>query len=56
MPIIEQKAISDYLDAWIKKADGIILKKLQSIETMRAYKKSLIYEYATGKKRIAGYT
>jgi type I restriction enzyme S subunit len=55
MPLIEQDAISDYLDVRIKRADGILLKKHRSIETMRAYKKSLIYEYVTGKKRVKGY-
>jgi hypothetical protein len=35
--------------------DSIITEKRQSIETMKAYKKSLIYEYVTGKKRVKGH-
>jgi type I restriction enzyme S subunit len=54
-PIHEQEKIADYLDDKIKKTDNIIAEKRQSIETMRAYKKSLIYEYVTGKKRVKGY-
>jgi type I restriction enzyme S subunit len=53
MPLVEQNEISGFLDTQIKKADNIITQKQQSSETMRAYKKSLIYEYVTGKKRVA---
>jgi type I restriction enzyme S subunit len=52
-PPKEQQAIAAFLDARCDQVDSIIADKRQSIETMRAYKKSLIYEYATGKKRIA---
>jgi type I restriction enzyme S subunit len=34
--------------------DTSINEKQQSIETIKAYKKSLIYEYVTGKKRVKG--
>jgi type I restriction enzyme S subunit len=53
-PLAEQQEIAAYLDDKIKATDDIIADKRQSIETMRAYKKSLIYEYVTGKKRVAG--
>jgi type I restriction enzyme S subunit len=52
-PIHEQEKIADYLDDKIKKTTNIITEKRQSIETMRAYKKSLIYEYVTGEKRVS---
>ena len=53
-PPKEQQVIAAFLDAQCSHIDGIILQKRQSIETMRAYKKSLIYEYVTGKKRVKG--
>jgi type I restriction enzyme S subunit len=53
-PIEEQQAIAAFLDIQCTKADKFITEKRQSIETLRAYKKSLIYEYVTGKKRVMG--
>lgn len=52
--IVEQEAIIDRLDAQIGEVNKIVTEKERSIETMRQYKKSLIYEYVTGKKRVAG--
>jgi type I restriction enzyme S subunit len=52
----EQFEIVAYLDKKCKTTDDIITEKRQSIDTMRAYKRSLIYEYVTGKKRVAGNT
>lgn len=49
---IEQKRIADYLDEQCSKIDFLITKKQQTIDTIQKYKKSLIYEYVTGKKRI----
>jgi type I restriction enzyme S subunit len=54
-PPKEQRAITTFLDAQCSKIAAIITGKRQSIETMRAYKESLIYEYVTGKKRVKGY-
>jgi type I restriction enzyme S subunit len=54
-PVEEQKAIAAYLDTQCKEITNIITEKQQSIDTMKEYKKSLIYEYVTGKKRIKGY-
>ncbi|MDD4493485.1 MAG: restriction endonuclease subunit S [Eubacteriales bacterium] len=48
----EQTAIVTYLDQRCAEIDDIIAEKERSIETMRQYKKSLIYEYVTGKKRV----
>lgn len=48
----EQKQISDYLDAKCEDIDGAIDGKRQQLETLAEYKKSLIYEYVTGKKEV----
>jgi type I restriction enzyme S subunit len=53
-PPNEQQAIAAFLDTQCTKTDGLIAEKRQSIETMHAYKKALIYEYVTGKKRVTG--
>jgi type I restriction enzyme S subunit len=55
-PIMEQNKIGDFLTSKCTKIDNIITEKRQSIETMKAYKKSLIHEYVTGKKRVKGYS
>jgi type I restriction enzyme S subunit len=52
----EQSQIVKYLDNQNSRIDNIINQKQQSIDTMKAYKKSLIYEYVTGKKRVKGYS
>lgn len=48
----EQKAIADYLDEKCGKIDELIRLKEQKIQSLKEYKKSLIYEYVTGKKRV----
>jgi type I restriction enzyme S subunit len=52
--IKEQQAIADYLDEKCAEIDAILVDKQKAIDTMREYKKSLIYEYVTGKKRVKG--
>lgn len=49
----EQLAISDYLDSKCTEIEKTISEKQQQLETLEEYKKSLIYEYVTGKKEIA---
>lgn len=51
-PCIEQQAIADYLDAKCADIDGAISEKQEQLETLKEYKKSLIYEYVTGKKEV----
>ena len=51
-PIKEQKKISDYLDLRTSDIDAILLKKQTQIQNLEEYKKSLIYEYVTGKKEV----
>ncbi|MDE6708588.1 MAG: restriction endonuclease subunit S [Oscillospiraceae bacterium] len=51
-PMYEQKQISDYLDKKCEEIDSIISEKKQQIKTIEEYKKSLIFEYVTGKKEV----
>lgn len=51
----EQMEIVDYLDRKCASIDNIISKKEQLISELESYKKSLIYEYVTGKKEVPGY-
>lgn len=51
-PIQEQQRIADYLDRKCAEIDSIITEKKQQIETIEEYKKSLIFEYVTGKKEV----
>lgn len=48
----EQRKISEYLDNFTESIMKIILIKQQKIEKLGEYKKSLIYEYVTGKKEV----
>lgn len=57
MPVLvptkeEQQEISDYLDHKCSQIDKLIALKQQKIEKLQQYKKSLIYEYVTGKKEV----
>ncbi len=49
-PLDEQQEIADYLDNKCAEIEQIIADKKSQIETLDVYKKSLIYEYVTGKK------
>ena len=51
-PYAEQKEIADYIDNKATEIDRIIAKKEQFLSEMEKYKKSLIYEYVTGKKEV----
>lgn len=48
-PIDEQQAIAFYLDTKCGEIDKLIETKRQKIETLKEYKKSMIYEAVTGK-------
>lgn len=48
----EQQQIADYLDSKCAEIDSAIADKKKQLETLEAYKKSLIYEYVTGKKEV----
>ena len=51
-PLDEQQQIADYLDNKCAEIERIIADKKTQIETLDGYKKSLIYEYVTGKKEV----
>jgi len=51
-PLAEQEAIAEYLDNKCAEIEQIIADKKSQIETLDGYKKSLIYEYVTGKKEV----
>ena len=51
-PISEQRAIASYLDAKTAQIDSLISLKQEKIDELKDYKKSVIYEYVTGKKRV----
>lgn len=51
-PLAEQQAIADFLDEKCNEIDELIAIKQQKIEQLKEYKKSVIFEYVTGKKEI----
>lgn len=53
-PLSEQQQITDYLDKKCAEIDNLIAIKQQKIEELKEYKKSIIYEYVTGKKEVDG--
>ena len=51
--IEEQYSIADYLDKKCAQIDQLITIKQKKIDKLNEYKKSLIYEYVTGKKEVS---
>lgn len=51
-PLDEQNAIVKHIDSVLSKADAVIADKKAQLVTLDEYKKSLIFEYATGKKEV----
>ena len=51
-PLDEQQQIADYLDTKCSEIDAIIADKKRQRGILAEYKKSLIYEYVTGKKEV----
>ena len=52
-PLAEQQAIADYLDQRCSEIDDLIALKQQKIEKLKEYKKSLIFECVTGKRKVS---
>lgn len=52
-PLEEQEEIASYLDEKCKAIDGLTAKKEKLLSELASYKKSLIFEYVTGKKAVA---
>ena len=51
-PLGEQAEIVEYLDNKLPQIDSLIIEKEALIADLEAYKKSLIYELVTGKRRV----
>lgn len=52
LPLEEQQQIADYLDTKCSEIDTLIADKKRQVDILADYKKSLIYEYVTGKKEV----
>lgn len=50
--LAEQQQIADYLDEKCKNIDNRVQKRRQQLEWLKEYKRSLIFDYVTGKKRV----
>lgn len=51
-PIEEQDSIVECIDSVLAKANNVIATKKEQLSVLEAYKKSLIFEYVTGKKEV----
>ena len=51
-PLNEQKDIASFLNEKCREIDNLISIKLSKIDSLNEYKKSIIYEYVTGKKEV----
>lgn len=51
-PLSEQRTIASYLDTKCSEIDALIALKQAKIDELKEYKKSVIYEYVTGKKEV----
>ena len=54
-PLAEQRAIADYLDEKCGAIDAAIAEAKKGIEEYKAWKKSLIFEAVTGKRRVGAF-
>lgn len=52
-PYEEQIAMADYLETTVTEVDAIIEQKKEQMAVLDAYKRSLIFEYVTGKKEVS---
>ncbi len=53
-PLKEQKKITQFIQQKCSEIDSLIALKQAKIEELKEYKKSVIYEYVTGKKEVGG--
>ena len=51
-PVSEQELIADFLDEKCTQIDELLQIKQSQLNSIKRHKKSLIYEYVTGKKRV----
>ena len=54
-PLEEQAEIVQYIEDTLNKVNGVIGEKKHQLTVIDSYKKSLIYEYVTGKKEVPLY-
>ena len=52
IPMGEQRRIAEYLNDKVSQIDAILADKRAQLATLEEYKKSLIFEYVTGKKEV----
>lgn len=52
IPMGEQRRIAEYLNDKVSQIDAILTDKRAQLATLEEYKKSLIFEYVTGKKEV----
>ena len=52
-PLAEQSEIVAYIDSVIGRTNAVIADKKAQMDTLSDYKKSLIFEYVTGKKEVS---
>ena len=52
-PYTQQQLILDFLNKKCFRIDGAIKEKKEQLDILEKYKKSLIYEYVTGKKEVS---
>lgn len=51
-PLTEQERVAEFLDAKCAEVDALIAEKQNQLATLEEYKKSVIFEYVTGKKEV----
>lgn len=51
-PLKEQEEIATYLDEKCTQIDRLIAKKEDLLADLESYKRSLMYEFVTGKKEV----
>lgn len=52
-PLDEQEKIVNHIDAVLQRTNDVIADKQSQLATLDEYKKSLIFEYVTGKKEVS---
>lgn len=51
-PVEEQREIAEFLDGKVAEIDAVISQKKEQLAVIENYRRSLIYEYVTGKKEV----
>ena len=52
-PLAEQKSIANYLNKKCSEIDELIVVKQQKIEALKEYRKSVIFEYVIGRRKVS---